>query len=62
MGLRPMRSASGPKNIPPNGLTRNATANSPNVAMVPMASGRPVKKTSLMVGSKQASEREQRHH
>ena len=50
--LRPMRSASGPKNRPPKGRTRNATANRPKVAMVPMVSGRSAKKTSLMVGSK----------
>ena len=50
--LRPMRSASGPKNMPPKGRTRNATANSPKVAMVPTVSPRSLKKTSLMVGSK----------
>ena len=50
--LRPMRSASGPKNRPPKGRTRNATANSPNVAIVPTVSPRPEKKTLRMVGSK----------
>ena len=50
--LRPIRSASGPKNSPPNGRTRNATANSANVAIVPIVSGRSAKKTSLIVGSK----------
>ena len=50
--LRPIRSASGPKNMPPNGRTRKATANSPKVAIVPAVSPRSEKKTSLMVGSK----------
>ena len=50
--VRPIRSASGPKNSPPKGRTRKATANSPNVAIVPIVSGRSAKKTSLMVGSK----------
>jgi hypothetical protein len=52
--LRPMRSASGPKNIPPNGRTRNATANSPKVATVPAVSPRSAKNTFLIVGSKYA--------
>ncbi len=50
--LRPTRSASGPKNMPPNGRTRKATANRPNVAIVPAVSPRCEKNTSLMVGSK----------
>ena len=50
--LRPMRSASGPKNMPPNGRTRNATANSPKVATVPTVSPSPSKNTFLIVGSK----------
>ena len=50
--LRPIRSASGPKNRPPTGRIRNATANRPNVAIVPTVSSRPEKKTLRMVGSK----------
>ena len=50
--LRPIRSASGPKNSPPSGLIKNATANSPNVAIVPTVSLRPEKKTFRIVGSK----------
>jgi hypothetical protein len=50
--LRPMRSASGPKNRPPNGRTRKATAKVANVAIVPMVSERFEKKTFWMVGSK----------
>ena len=50
--LRPMRSASGPKNSPPIGRIRNATAKSPNVAIVPTVSSRPEKNTLRMVGSK----------
>ena len=50
--LRPMRSASGPKNSPPNGRTRNATAKVAKVAIVPMVSERFEKNTFWMVGSK----------
>ena len=50
--LRPMRSASGPKTIPPTGRIRNATANSPKVAMRPTDCDRLEKKTFWMAGSK----------
>lgn len=50
--LRPIRSASGPNTNPPSGRIRNATANSPNVAIVPTVSESPEKNTLRMVGSK----------
>lgn len=47
--LRPIRSESGPKNIPPRGRTRKATANSPATRMLPSTPSVSGKKTVFMV-------------